>query len=127
MFSMFKHWIDQVKSIQLNNFDKIAIMIYVAVALVYIISGAITVLTLGGLILMGGAFFTYKGKIFVAVAWYLIADFCWVWNAISISDYQGAIFVTIGVIFGVLASAKMKNGHMESELKHKVKDENSNN
>jgi len=124
---VYNQLLEQVKGININTFDKIAIISYFILVLGYIFSGELTVLTVGGLILIGGAFFTYKGKIFIAVAWYLMADACWIWNAIAIDDIQGAVFVTIGVIFGVISSYKMKNGHMESELKHKDKNENSNN
>jgi uncharacterized membrane protein YvlD (DUF360 family) len=119
---MFKQIVDQVKSIELNRFDKIAISLYIFVILGYIIAGALTILTVGGLILIGGAFYTYKGKILTSVAWYIMADFCWIANAIDIGDMQGAIFVTVGVIFGTIATFKMKNGHMDSELKHKEKE-----
>lgn len=124
---MFKQILEQVKSIDFNTFDKIAVSTYIIVFLGYIYAGALTILTVGGLILIGGAFFTYKGKILTSVAWYILADFCWVANAIAINDIQGAVFVTVGVIFGTLATYKMNNGHMDSELQHKVKDENTNN
>lgn len=124
---MIKHIFNQIISIQLNTFDKIAISTYIIVFLGYIYAGALTILTVGGLILIGGAFFTYKGKILTSVAWYILADFCWVANAIAINDIQGAIFVTVGVIFGTIATYKMNNGHMDSELQHKDKDENTDN
>lgn len=127
MIQIQKKIISQLKSIQLNRFDKIAISIYLLIIATYILSGALTILTLGGLLLMGGAFFTYKGKIFLAVLWYLIADVCWIINAFHINDFHGVFFITVGIIFGALASIKMKNGDMDSELKHKVKDENTNN
>jgi hypothetical protein len=124
---MFKTILEQVKSIDFNTFDKLAILIYVLVVFGYVYAGALTILTVGGLILIGGAFFTYKGKILTSVAWYILADFCWVANAIAIDDIQGGIFVTVGVIFGVLATYKMNNGHMGHELDHKGKNENTNN
>lgn len=123
---MFDKLVNQLKNIKLNRYDKIAITLYFIIIVVYIAIGSMTVLTAGGLILMGGAFFTYKGKMFLAVTWYLLADFCWVINAIQINDFQGAIFVTVGIMFGAIASFKMKNGHMESELRHRLEIENEN-
>ena len=77
-----------------------------------------TALTAGGLIIIGGSFFTYKGKILVAVVWYLIADICWILNAITNNDIHGTFFITIGIVFGAIATFKMNNGKMESELQH---------
>lgn len=120
--------LEQLKTINLNKFDKISIIIYFTIVIGYIITNQLTILTIGGLLLMVGAFFTYKGKIFIAVIWYLLADTCWIINAILINDLQGAIFVAIGIVFGAIASIKMKRGNMESELKHKdINAENTNN
>ena len=119
---MYKQIFAQIKSIQLNTFDKVAISTYIIVFLGYVYAGTLTILTVGGLILIGGAFYTYKGKILTSVAWYIMADFCWIANAVDIGDVQGAIFVTVGVIFGIIATFKMKNGHMDTELKHKEKE-----
>lgn len=124
---MFKQIIQQIKSIQLNRFDKVAITIYFMVFFGYLFSGALTILTVGGLILIGGAFFTYKGKILTSVVWFITADFCWVANAVSIGDIQGGVFVAFGVLFGVLATYKMHSGHMGNELEHNEKNENFNN
>lgn len=124
---MFSHFYNQLMSVKLNTLDKIAIGIYIAAFAVMMIIGNLGVLTVGGMILIGGAFFVYKGKIFVSVMWYLIADFCWVINAYYADDIQGAIFVTVGVILSLIATVKMHTGKMESELAHKEEDENSNN
>jgi len=122
MKSVFNQIFEQIKSIQLNTFDKVAVIVYLMVFFGYLIVGALTILTVGGLILIGGAFFTYKGKILTSVAWFILADFCWVANAITIGDIQGGIFVSVGVLFGMLATYKMHSGHMGNELEHKGKE-----
>jgi len=71
---------------------------------------------IGGLLLNVGAFLTFKGKIYQAVVVYLFADVCWIIMAYERDDFWGVIFIIIGVIFGVLAFLKMKNGKMNKNL-----------
>lgn len=73
--------------------------------------------TFAGIMLIIGAFFTYKGKIFLAVCIYLIADVCWAIMSYTIEDYQGAIFISIGMLLGILATIKMNTGVMRKDLK----------
>ena len=101
--------------VNLNVFDKLFLvcMFSVTVGMLYI--GA-TILTFGGIVLICGAFLTYKGQIYLATFTYLIADFCWVYNAWGTSDFKGVVFITAGIIFGMLATYKMKKGYMEKDL-----------
>ncbi|WP_297439568.1 hypothetical protein [Sulfurimonas sp.] len=71
---------------------------------------------LGGLLLNIGAFLTFKGKIYQAVFIYLFADLCWIVMAYEKEDLWGVISISVGVIFGILAFVKMKNGRMNKSL-----------
>ena len=71
---------------------------------------------LGGLLLNIGAFLTFKGKIYEAVAVYLFADICWVVMAWQRDDFWGVVFIIVGVTFGLLAFLKMKCGDMNKSL-----------
>ena len=71
---------------------------------------------IGGLLLIIGAYLTYKGKIYQSVFVYLFADFCWIIMAYEREDIWGVVSITIGVIFGVLAFVKMQNGEMNKSL-----------
>lgn len=107
--------ISQLKTIRLNVFDKIFLFVY-AIIVAYMIYNGVTVLTIGGFVLICGAFLTYKGQIFLATASYIFADLCWIFNAWYGHDIQGVIFIAAGILFGILATYKMKNGHMKKDL-----------
>ena len=77
---------------------------------------------LGGLLLNIGAFLTFRGKIYEAVVVYLFADLCWIIMAYERDDAWGMFFITVGVVFGILAFLKMKNGEMKKSL-NKEKDD----
>ncbi len=77
---------------------------------------------IGGLLLNVGAYLTYKGKIYCAVIVYLFADLCWIIMAYQRDDFFGTISITLGVIFGILAFLKMKNGKMKKTLNKDNKD-----
>ncbi len=76
-----------------------------------------TFAVLGGIFLNIGAYLTYKGLIFRAVMVYLVADVCWVLMAYERQDWLGMVFIVVGIVFGLLAFAKMRSGNMEKELK----------
>jgi len=71
---------------------------------------------IGGLLLNIGAFLTYKGKIYEAVVVYLFADLCWIVMAYERDDFWGVVSISIGVILGILAYLKMRNGKMNKNL-----------
>lgn len=77
---------------------------------------------LGGLLLNIGAFLTYKGKIYEAVVVYLFADLCWIVMAYERDDFWGVVSISVGVILGILAYLKMRNGKMNKNL-NKEKDD----
>jgi len=71
---------------------------------------------IGGLFLNFGAYFTFRGKIYEAVAVYLVADICWIAMAWQRDDLWGVASIVIGVTFGLLAFLKMKTGKMNKTI-----------
>ena len=71
---------------------------------------------IGGLFLNFGAYLTFRGKIYEAVAVYLVADICWIIMAWERDDFLGVASIVIGVSFGVLAFVKMKTGKMNKTI-----------
>lgn len=71
---------------------------------------------IGGLLLNVGAYLTFRGKIYEAVAVYLFADICWIVMAYERDDFFGVASIIVGVTFGFLAFIKMKTGKMEKNL-----------
>lgn len=105
----------QLKTIQLNLWDKLFLM-GLTLLTIWLFVGGMSILTFGGLVLIYGAFLTYKGQIYLSAFTYLTADFCWVYNAWGHDDFKGVVFISVGIVFGMLATYKMKNGYMEKDL-----------
>ena len=74
---------------------------------------------LGGILLNVGAFLTFRGKIYEAVAVYLFADFCWIVMAWERDDFWGVVSISVGVLFGLLAFFKMRSGKMSKSINKK--------
>ena len=71
---------------------------------------------IGGLLLNIGAYLTFRGKIYQAVAIYLGADLCWIIMAYEREDLWGVASILIGATFGLLAFLKMQRGEMRKSL-----------
>lgn len=71
---------------------------------------------IGGLLLNIGAFLTFRGKIYEAVAVYLFADICWIIMAYERDDFWGVLSIIVGVTFGLLAFLKMRSGKMNKDI-----------
>lgn len=72
-----------------------------------------------------GAFLSFKGKVYQAVAAYLFADACWVWLTFDKGDYQALFFTSVGSLLGLAAFIKMYLGLMKKNLdldKHTIKE-----
>jgi len=106
---------------KLDYFDYFALSSIFLISLYFIFTG-MTVLLFGGIILILAAWLVYKGEIFVATLTYLIADTMWLINAYQNNDKTGAIFIFIGMAFGLAASYKMQIGTFTKHLKTKLKD-----
>jgi hypothetical protein len=107
--------ITQLKMIELSILDTLFLFL-MTLLVIGLINCGISVLTFGGIVLIFGAFLTYKGQIYLSVATYIISDLCWIYNAFENNDLVGVTFISVGIFFGILATFKMKNGHMEKDL-----------
>ena len=75
-----------------------------------------TVGVLGGIILILGSFFVYRGDIFKSVGVYFLADLCWVYLSYINHDIFGTISITIGMLLGLGAFIKMNMGIFNKTL-----------
>lgn len=60
-----------------------------------------------------------KGRVYLAVGTYIIADFCWIFLSIIDDDIVGTTLIIIGTILGIVAFIKMKYGVMSRNLNHR--------
>jgi len=72
--------------------------------------------SIGGILLIIGAYFVYNGDIFKSVGAYFLADIVWIYLAYNSGDYFGTGMVVIGTMFGVGAFIKMNYGKMRKTL-----------
>lgn len=71
---------------------------------------------LGGILLIVGSFFVFKGNIFASVGVYFVADICWVVLAYQHEDYTGMGFIIVGMLLGLGAFLKMNYGTLHKTL-----------
>lgn len=69
-----------------------------------------SILTLGGILLLLGSFFIYKGNIYFSTITYTLADLCWVSNAYTHNDIFGVLSISVGIIVGLIVMYKMNTG-----------------
>ena len=73
--------------------------------------------TIGGLLLIGGAFALWRGSLLWSVALYFLADTMWVWLSYRQQDIFGMFSISLGMIFGVLVFLKSHRGEFVQNLK----------
>ncbi len=76
----------------------------------------LTLATVGGLLLIVGAYFVLQGQIFRSVTTYFIADIIWISMAVESGDTQGALLISLGALLGFAAFLKMNSGKMRKTL-----------
>jgi len=103
-------------NLETTLFDNVFIF-GISTAFVYLIATIASYLTFGGLILILGAWFVFKGEIFVATFAYLTADAMWIINAYQLGDMQGALFISVGMALGIGATYKMQIGKFAKNIK----------
>lgn len=79
--------------------------------------------TIGGLLLIAGAWALYKGSLIWSVAIYFFADIMWLILAYEAGDTFGSIAVGIGMLLGLLVWIKTHRGTFVKNL-HVVSKEN---
>ena len=70
----------------------------------------------GGIFLIIGAKLLSEGKALLSLAFYFLADLCWVILALKGEDYFGAIAITIGILYSVKVIYKMQTGEFVKDL-----------
>lgn len=77
-----------------------------------------SIATLGGLLLILGSYFVYRGDIFKSIIVYFIVDICWVIISLSAGDILGSAMICVGMTLGILAYYKMNTGRMRRTLEN---------
>jgi hypothetical protein len=72
---------------------------------------------IGGIFLIIGAFLLYKGKAFLSIIAYFIADLCWLGMAVVTKSWFGAVSIIIGIVFSLGTWWKMNKGIFVKDLK----------
>ena len=75
-----------------------------------------TTAMIGGILLMIGAFWVYKGNIFRSVMFYTVADIIWIMLALQAGDFIGAGMITVGGLLGFMAFLKMHKGEFKKTI-----------
>jgi len=70
----------------------------------------LTPATLGGVMLIIGAFLMYKGQAMYSILTYFFADTMWAWMSWEKGDTFGFSLVILGMIFGFGVFLKMHTG-----------------
>jgi len=73
--------------------------------------------TIGGILLILGAYFLWRGNLVYSVGTYFVADIMWVVLSIKANDTLGAILVSIGMFFGLLVFIKTQRGTFVKDLR----------
>lgn len=76
-----------------------------------------SVATIGGVLLILGAWFTYRGNIHLSIILYFVADACWFGIALNSGDILGSILVLIGMVLGFCVFLKMNKGVFVKNLR----------
>jgi hypothetical protein len=72
--------------------------------------------TIGGILLIFGAFALYRGSLIWSVAIYFAADCAWVVLAFKQQDYFGVTAISIGMVLGLIVWFKAHRGDFVKEL-----------
>ena len=72
--------------------------------------------TIGGILLILGAFALWKGNLRWSVGLYFFADTMWVWLAYKQGDMFGTFAISLGMLFGLLVWLKSHRGEFVKDL-----------
>ena len=78
-----------------------------------------SVATIGGILLILGAWFTYKGNIYFSIILYFVSDICWFIIAFNSGDILGSGLVALGMLLGIGVFIKMNLGIFAKSLEVK--------
>lgn len=75
-----------------------------------------SVLTIGGLLLMFGAWYVASGNVFYSIIVYTLADVCWLINAYISGDIFAAVTVSVGIGTGLYVTYRMSQGTFRKSI-----------
>lgn len=93
------------------------IFFIIALGVILLTSNFVSILTVGGILLVFGASYVYVGNIFYSVITYAIGDICWLYNAYEHDDFVGVISISFGIIVGILVTNKMRIGKFRKSIR----------
>lgn len=108
-----------MKNILTNNIYVLFAFMFTISVVAYLMDAS--VLTVGGVVLILGAYYIYFGNIYFSVISYTVADICWIINAITHGDLFGSVAISLGIIVGIIVTYKIKIGVFNKSI---VKDNN---
>jgi hypothetical protein len=76
----------------------------------------VSALTIGGLLLMYGAWYVANGNVFYSIIVYTLADICWLINAYLSNDLFAAVTVSVGIGTGLYVTYKMQRGTFRKSI-----------
>jgi len=71
---------------------------------------------IGGLLIIGGSIFMYRGEVFRASIFFLLADIAWIFLGIQSGDWIGTGLIIVGAILGLGTFIKMHSGKLKKTL-----------
>lgn len=99
-----------------NNVYSVIFMIFLSFLMQYIFD--LSILSVGGFILIIGSYYIYQGNIYFSVMAYTTADICWIINAIQHKDIFGGISIFIGILSGLIVMVKMNTNIFTKSIKN---------
>lgn len=72
--------------------------------------------TIGGILLIIGAWAMYRGNLLWSVGIYFFADIMWVWLAYKQGDIFGTAAISVGMLLGLLVWIKSHRGEFVKDL-----------
>jgi len=77
----------------------------------------LSIISIGGLMLIFGAKYMNLGNVFYSTIYYIGADLCWSINAFNSNDYFGAFTVNLGILVGLSVLYRMNKGSFVKSLR----------
>ena len=98
-----------------NSIYAVITMIFLSLSMMYIFD--LSILSVGGFILIIGSYYIYQGNIYFSVIAYTVADICWIINAIEHKDIFGGVSIFIGILSGLMVMLKMNTNIFNKSIK----------
>ena len=90
--------------------------ILAAIFSLYFYYSSVSILTIGGLYLMFGAWYVATGNVYYSIIVYTLADVCWLINTYNSNDLFAAITVSVGIATGLYVTYRMRQGTFRKSI-----------